>query len=29
VSRKARVADVDAICRSLPEVELGTSWADL
>jgi hypothetical protein len=29
MSRKARVADVDAICRSLPEVELGTSWGDL
>jgi hypothetical protein len=29
VSRKARVADLDAICRSLPEVELGTSWGDL
>jgi hypothetical protein len=28
VSRKARVADVDAVCRSLPEVELGTSWGD-
>jgi len=28
VSRKARVSDVDAICRSLPEVELGTSWGD-
>jgi hypothetical protein len=28
VSRKARLADVDAICRSLPEVELGTSWGD-
>jgi hypothetical protein len=26
--RRARVADVDAICRSLPEVELGTSWGD-
>jgi hypothetical protein len=29
VSRKAKVSDVDAICRSLPEVELGTSWGDL
>lgn len=28
MSRSARVADVDAICRSLPEVELGTSWGD-
>jgi hypothetical protein len=28
VARKARIADVDAICRSLPEVELGTSWGD-
>jgi hypothetical protein len=28
VTRKARVSDVDAICRSLPEVELGTSWGD-
>jgi len=28
VARKARVSDVDAICRSLPEVELGTSWGD-
>jgi hypothetical protein len=28
MSRKARAADVDAICRSLPEVELGTSWGD-
>ena len=26
MSRPARVSDVDAICRSLPEVELGTSW---
>lgn len=25
---RARVADLDAICRSLPEVELGTSWGD-
>jgi hypothetical protein len=29
VSRRATVADIDAICRSLPEVELGTSWGDL
>ena len=28
MSRRARVADVDSICRSLPEVELGTSWGD-
>jgi hypothetical protein len=28
VARPARIADVDAICRSLPEVELGTSWGD-
>jgi hypothetical protein len=28
VARKARIADVDTICRSLPEVELGTSWGD-
>jgi hypothetical protein len=28
VSRQAKVSDVDAICRSLPEVELGTSWGD-
>jgi len=28
VSRKARVADVHAICTALPEVELGTSWGD-
>ncbi len=28
MSRRARVSDVDAICRSLPEVELGTSWGD-
>ena len=28
VSRRARVSDIDAICRSLPEVELGTSWGD-
>lgn len=24
----ATPADIDAICRSLPEVELGTSWGD-
>jgi hypothetical protein len=29
MSRCATVADIDAICRSLPEVELGTSWGDL
>ena len=28
MSRKARVADVHAICMSLPETELGTSWGD-
>jgi hypothetical protein len=28
VSRKARVADVHAICSGLPEVELGISWGD-
>src|SRR3954447_15670203 len=28
MSRRAEGADVDAICRSLPEVELGTSWGD-
>jgi hypothetical protein len=28
VSRKARVADVHAICSGMPEVELGTSWGD-
>ncbi|HET7432458.1 MAG TPA: hypothetical protein VFJ89_13200 [Nocardioides sp.] len=27
-ARRARIADVDAICLSLPEVELGTSWGD-
>ena len=26
--RKARVADIHAICTTLPEVELGTSWGD-
>jgi hypothetical protein len=29
VTRKARPEDVDDICRSLPEVELGTSWGDV
>jgi hypothetical protein len=29
MARRARLADIDAICRSLPEVELGTSWGDL
>lgn len=28
MSRKARSTDVDEICRSLPEVEFGTSWGD-
>jgi hypothetical protein len=28
VTRKARVADIHAICTGLPEVELGTSWGD-
>lgn len=28
MSRKARVEDVDDICRSLPEVEFGISWGD-
>ena len=28
MSRRARVADVHAICSGLPEVELGTSWGD-
>ena len=28
MSRQARAEDVDEICRSLPEVELGTSWGD-
>lgn len=27
-SRPARPEDVDAICGSLPETELGTSWGD-
>jgi hypothetical protein len=29
VTRRARPEDVDDICRSLPEVELGTSWGDV
>ena len=28
MSRRARAEDVDEICMSLPEVELGTSWGD-
>lgn len=28
MSRKARMADIHAICTALPEVELGTSWGD-
>jgi hypothetical protein len=28
VSRPARPEDVDEICASLPETELGTSWGD-
>ena len=28
MSRRARIADVHAICTSLPEVELGTTWGD-
>jgi hypothetical protein len=28
VTRRARLADVHAICSALPEVELGTSWGD-
>lgn len=28
MSRPATPDDIDAICRSLPEVELGTSWGD-
>ncbi len=28
-ARRATPEDVDAICRSLPEVELGTSWGDV
>ena len=27
-SRKARPEDIDEICGSLPETELGTSWGD-
>ena len=27
-SRKARPEDIDEICASLPETELGTSWGD-
>ena len=26
--RRASTDDVDDLCRSLPEVELGTSWGD-
>ena len=29
MSRQARPEDVDAICASLPETELGTSWGDV
>lgn len=28
MSRKARPDDIDEICASLPEAELGTSWGD-
>ena len=28
MARRAKVSDLDAICRALPEVELGTSWGD-
>jgi hypothetical protein len=28
VSRRAKIADVHAICTALPETELGTSWGD-
>jgi hypothetical protein len=28
MSRPARADDIDEICMSLPEVELGTSWGD-
>src|SRR4051812_31044348 len=28
MTRPANVDDIDAICRELPEVELGTSWGD-
>ena len=29
MSRPATPADVDRICASLPETELGTSWGDV
>jgi hypothetical protein len=29
VTRKATPEDVDQICRSLPEVEFGTTWGDV
>ncbi len=29
MGRPAHPDDIDTICRSLPEVELGTSWGDL
>ena len=29
MSRRARPEDIDEICGSLPETELGTSWGDL
>ena len=29
MARPATADDVDAICRALPEVELGTSWGDV
>ncbi len=29
MGRPATPDDIDAICRELPEVELGTSWGDL
>ena len=29
MTRKATPEDIDEICRSLPEVELGTSWGDV
>jgi len=28
-SRQARASDVDEICASLPDTELGTSWGDV
>ena len=28
MTRRARTDDIDEICTSLPEVELGTSWGD-